>query len=114
MRRLVLVPCVIAGLLLTMALGTAGSASANTEVFCSASNLSITTNNQNKCWGQGIQMTQAVGFGVETGACIGADAIQGTCTPSRQYARVIVPAGVHYPWMIGTGSTFTHAFGETY
>jgi hypothetical protein len=109
MRKLILLPCVIAGLLLAMAIGSAGTASANTEYW----HCGRVVNNQNKCWGPGIEMTAAYGFGSETGVCVGIDETQGTCAPAYNWAHIFVGGGTHWPWIIGTSSNFTEVWGET-
>ena len=107
MRKLILLPCVIALFVTAMSLG-ASSASAD-DYYCWNSQV----NNANKCWGPGSSFSSAKGWGNETGVCVGFDASGGTCAPVFTTAHVYgVPGGTHYPWIIGTGGNFTHAFGE--
>ena len=48
-----------------------------------------------------------------TGVCVGADATAGNCAPGTEFAVVWVPSGYHYPWVYGTASKFTTAWGAT-
>ena len=107
MRKLVVLAGVIAALVASMSL-SAPSASADT--FCWGSNV----NNANKCWGAGRNMYVAYAKGAQTGVCVGADTTQGNCVPTGNWAAVSVPIGLHYPWIIGTASNFTTAFGEVF
>lgn len=107
MKKLALLACVIAALVASMSLG-ASSASADT--FCWGSNV----NNANKCWGASRNMDVAYAKGAQTGVCVGADLYQGNCVPTGQWAAVSVPLGPHAPWIIGTASNFTTAFGEVF
>jgi hypothetical protein len=97
---------VVAALLVTMALA---ASSASAVGFCGGS----TVNNANKCWGNSRAMNGATAHGNSTGVCVGADLTQGTCAPTNQIASVTMPYGPHSPWVIGTGSSFTFAWGNT-
>jgi hypothetical protein len=107
LKRSSLVLGVLAALLVTMALA---ASSASALGFCGGASV----NNQNKCWGTLRAMSGANAYGQSTGVCVGADNYNGTCAPTNQYATVGVPAGNHYPWVIGTGSNFTTTWGNSW
>lgn len=96
-----------AGLVVTMALA---ASTASASPYCGGQSV----NNANKCFGAARAMSGANAYGQSTGVCAGADTTQGTCAPTGQLATVNVPAGVHYPWVIGTASAFTVAYGNTW
>jgi hypothetical protein len=104
MRKVAILAMLISAL--AIAVIGAPSAFASGE-FCGGQSV----NNANKCWGSGNYMTIADGHGFSTGVCVGADSISGTCAPKEAQAYVNLPAGVHYPWIIGTGSAFTVVWG---
>ncbi len=97
---------VLAALIVTMALGASSASASN---FCGGS----TVNNANKCWGNARALSGATAHGTLTGVCVGADLTQGTCAPTNQIASVSMPYGQHAPWIIGTASSFTWAYGNT-
>jgi hypothetical protein len=97
----------LAALIATMALA---SSSASASAFCGGQSV----NNQNKCWGAARSLSGANAYGESTGVCVGADLTQGTCAPTHQLAVVNMPTGQHSPWVIGTASTFTITFGNTF
>jgi hypothetical protein len=111
MRKIMLLPCLIAAVVAAMSL-SASSAQAFEQYFCYGANV----NNANKCWGASQEFETAVAWGNETGVCVGYDLTQGTCVPTFGLARVTnVPQGnQHSPWIIGTGSNFTHGYGELF
>lgn len=106
LKRGSLVLGLLAALLVTMALG---ASSASAVGFCGGS----TVNNANKCWGAPRVMNAATAHGSLTGVCVGADTYSGTCAPTNQNASVSVPHGTHYPWILGTGGSFTWAWGNS-
>lgn len=97
----------LAALIVTMALASSASAGIG---FCGGN----TVNNGNKCWGSVRAMSSANAHGNLTGVCVGADSTPGTCAPTNQNASVSVPYNNHYPWVVGTGSNFTWAWGESF
>lgn len=105
-KRSGLVLGLLAALLVTMVLG---ASSASASPFCGGS----TVNNANKCWGASRALSGATAHGNLTGVCVGADLTQGTCAPTNQIASVSMPYGPHSPWIIGTGGSFTFAWGNT-
>ena len=107
LKRSGLLLSLLAALLVAMAL-VASSASASP--FCGGA----TVNNANKCWGNQRALSGANAYGNATGVCVGADLTQGTCAPTNQLATVNMPYGQHSPWVIGTGSNFTHTWGNTW
>ena len=106
MKRSGLLLAMLAALIATMALG---ASSASATPFCGGQ----TINKANKCWGAGRPMEVAQAWGVSTGVCVGADLTEGSCAPPYTWTYVGLPYGTHYPWVIGTGSTFTYT-GESY
>lgn len=107
MKRGSLLLASLAVLIATMALA---SSSASASQFCGGQSV----NNANKCWGAGRYMLGATAKGESTGVCVGADLTQGSCVPVHDVAGVMVPGGVHYPWVIGTASAFTLTSSFTY
>jgi len=108
MKRGGLLLALLVALIATMALA-ASSASAASP-FC----VNQAFNNANKCWGTGVALENVRGWGTSTGVCVGADTTQGNCAPAKNWSQVWMGAySLHYPWVIGTGSTFTYC-GECY
>lgn len=97
----------LATLIVTMALASS-SASANSQ-YCGGQ----LVNSGNKCWGAGRWLQGATSVGESTGTCVGADLTNGTCAPTGSLAIVWITPGVHYPWVIGTGSNFTYTSSWT-
>jgi TPP-dependent pyruvate/acetoin dehydrogenase alpha subunit len=107
MRKLILLPSVLAAVAIAMSLGSSAASAATG--FC----VNQQVNNANKCWGAGRVLSYAQAYGSTTGVCVGADSTQGTCAPTLQLATVNVPTGEHFPWVIGTASAFTVAVGAS-
>ena len=105
MKRGRLLLGILAALIATMALV---SSSAEATPYCGGQ----TVNNANKCWGAGRSMEYGFANGESTGVCVGADLTQGSCAPTGQTAAVVVPRGLHYPWVIGTASVFTVVYNS--
>lgn len=105
MKRLVLLACVMAALVASMSLGASSSSAAQ---FCWGSSV----NAGNKCWGGGATLDVIYGKGAQTGVCVSADTYAEACAPTETWAAQSVPIGTHYPWIRGTASNTTTAFGE--
>jgi hypothetical protein len=107
-RTVGLVVCVIAVLAATLGLM---STSAAASPFCGGSSV----NNANSCFGAARAMSGANAYGETTSVCVGADSINGTCSPGpNQFAIVNTNSGTHYPWVRGNAASFTIAWGNTF
>jgi hypothetical protein len=107
MKRGSLLLASLAVLIATMALV---SSSASASQFCGGQQ----TNKNSKCFGAARYMLGATAKGESTGVCVGADLTEGSCVPVHDVAGVMVPGGVHNPWVVGTGSAFTLTASFTY